>query len=225
MKEADLKQQILIENPVPDNLDQLKNLYGFVHDILKDKRKQKDLEMDATFDKIRLKNTCVIDALSKLWMLVEEVHRSIKKADSPLIWIILEHILRKVLSLSQTSNYITYFRRYNILAAPNSPAQQLKEMLREEADLLQGMSEICLAKSLANTLWLHLNKKNRPLKYFLKRARKNKIPFGIPLQRYQGGFLEDSFEILLRKKDMGNRGKKYLMETTAQQWKTQWILR
>ena len=51
MKEADLKQQILIENPVPDNLDEVKKLDDFVHDILKDKRKQKDLGMIATFEK------------------------------------------------------------------------------------------------------------------------------------------------------------------------------
>ena len=53
MKEADLKQQILIENLVPDNLDEVKKLDDFVHDILKDKRKQKDLGMIATLEKIQ----------------------------------------------------------------------------------------------------------------------------------------------------------------------------
>ena len=53
MKEADLKQQILIENLVPDNLDKVKKLDDFVHDILKDKRKQKDLGMIATLEKIQ----------------------------------------------------------------------------------------------------------------------------------------------------------------------------
>ena len=47
VKEADLEQQILTENPVPDNLDQVKKLDDFVRDILKDKRKQKDLDMIA----------------------------------------------------------------------------------------------------------------------------------------------------------------------------------
>ena len=40
VKEADLKQQILTKNPVPDNLDQVKKLDDFVRDILKDKQKQ-----------------------------------------------------------------------------------------------------------------------------------------------------------------------------------------
>ena len=85
VKEADLKQQKLMENPVPDNLDQLKKFGDFIRDILKDKRKQKDLGMDGTFEKIQSKNACVMSALSKLWMLVEKA----------LIWIILGHILRK----------------------------------------------------------------------------------------------------------------------------------
>ena len=48
VKEADLEQPILTENPVPDNLDQVKKLDDFfARDILKDKRKQKDLDMIA----------------------------------------------------------------------------------------------------------------------------------------------------------------------------------
>ena len=72
VKEADLKQQILMKNPVPDNLDQVKKLDDFVRDILKDKRQQRDLEMYGTFEKIHSKNACVMSPLSKLWMLVEE---------------------------------------------------------------------------------------------------------------------------------------------------------
>ena len=39
VKDGDLKQQILMENQVPDILDQVKKLDDFVHDILKDKHK------------------------------------------------------------------------------------------------------------------------------------------------------------------------------------------
>ena len=72
VKEADLKQQILMTNVVPDNLDKVKKLEDFVRGILKDRQKQKDLDMDFTFEKIQSKNTCVISLLSELWMLVEE---------------------------------------------------------------------------------------------------------------------------------------------------------
>ena len=51
VKETDLKRQILMENLVSDNLDQVEKLDDFVRDILKDKCKQKDLDMDVTFEK------------------------------------------------------------------------------------------------------------------------------------------------------------------------------
>lgn len=51
VKEADIKQQVLVENPMPDNLEQVKKLNDFVHYILKGKYKQKDLNMDGTFEK------------------------------------------------------------------------------------------------------------------------------------------------------------------------------
>ena len=130
--------------------------------------------------------------------------------------IIRAYIEQTGLLLDQTSNYITYFRRYNILAALNCPTQQSKEMLREEADLLQQDDRNLFGKSLANTWWFQLNKKNRPLKYLLKRARKNKSPFGMALQKHRGVVMRGSIRNSSSTKDMGNRGKKYSTETTAQ---------
>ena len=84
VKEADLKQQILTENLVPDNLDQLKKLDHFVFDILKDKRKQKDMDMDSTLEKVQSKNVCVRGSLPKFWMILVEA-RGFKKSRYPLI--------------------------------------------------------------------------------------------------------------------------------------------
>ena len=63
MKEADLKQQILTENLGPDNQDQVKKLDDFVCNILKDKCKQKDLDIDSTFEKKSAKK-CLCDGPS-----------------------------------------------------------------------------------------------------------------------------------------------------------------
>ena len=67
VKEADLKQQILMTNVVPDNLDKVKKLEDFVRGILKDKQKDKLME--------------------------ETIYP--EKSRYLLIWIILEHIFRK----------------------------------------------------------------------------------------------------------------------------------
>ena len=90
-----------------------------------------------------------MSSLSKLWMLVEEARRSKEKQIPIDLDDIRVYIGKTVLLLSQTSNYITYFRRYNILAALNYPVQQSKEMLREEADLLQRHDRNLFGKKLS----------------------------------------------------------------------------
>ena len=137
VKEADLKQNILMENPIPDNLDQIKKLDDFDRDILKDKHRQKDLDIEVTFEKIQSNTACVMGPLSKLWMLVKEAPRSKEKQIPINLDNIRAYIEKTVLLLGQTSKYSIFFRSYNILATLNYPTQQSKEMFSEEAYLLQ----------------------------------------------------------------------------------------
>ena len=117
------------------------------------------------------------------------------------------YIEKTVLLLSQISKYITYFRRYNILSAPSCPAQQSKEMLKEEADLLQQHDRDLFGEKFSEHLVDSAKSKSRLSKYLLKRARKNKSHFGIRLQRDRGGVLGNSIQNLISTKDMGNQGK------------------
>ena len=115
------------------------------------------------------------------------------------------YIEKTVLLLNQISKYITYFRRYNILSAPSYPAQQSKEMLKEEADLLQQHDRDLFGEKFSEHLVDSAKSKSRLSKYLLKRARKSH--FGIPLQRDRGGVLGNSIQSLISTKDMGNQGK------------------
>ena len=184
VKEADLKKKILTENPVPDNLDQVKKLDDFVCDILKDKRTQKDLDMDSTFEKIQSKNACVMGPLSKLWMLVEEARRSKEKQIPIDLDNIRAYTEQTVLLLGQASNYITYFRRYNILAALNCPAQQSKEMLREEVDLLQWHDRNLFGKKFSEHLLASAKSKKQVIEIFAEKGKKKQSPFGMALQKH-----------------------------------------
>ena len=70
IKEVDLIKVILIKIPVPENLSLVKTLDVFVLDILKDKKKQKDLDFDNTLEKIECRNRSVMGPLSKVWTAV-----------------------------------------------------------------------------------------------------------------------------------------------------------
>ena len=140
-----------------------------------------------------------------------------KKKQIPIDLDKLEHILRKQCSCwarpvitSRILEDITFWQPST--AQSNSP----KKRWERKKISCSGMTGICLVKSLANTLWLQLNKKNKPLKYLLKRARKNRGPFGILLERLQGGFLEGSIRNYSSTKDLGNRDKKHSTKATAQ---------
>ena len=52
LKESDLKQQALLENPISDNNDQIMKWGDFVGNILKEKHKQKDNDVDVTLEKM-----------------------------------------------------------------------------------------------------------------------------------------------------------------------------
>ena len=71
VKDTDIKQQILLANPVPENLNKAQKFNEFVKDILKEKHKQNDVDQDATFERIQCKNINVMGPLSKLWLLIQ----------------------------------------------------------------------------------------------------------------------------------------------------------
>ena len=56
IKEPYLTKALLVENPVPDNINQVKTLGGFVEDILKEKGNQKDLDFENLAEKIQGRN-------------------------------------------------------------------------------------------------------------------------------------------------------------------------
>ena len=137
VKDADIKQQILLTNSVLENLNKAQKLDEFVKNILKEKHKQKDVDQDATIERIRSKNINVIGPLSKLWLLIqnalslqeEEVPIELNKAK--------EYVEQSLLLLGQVTNPMTYHRTNIILSQLSRAPQQSKEMLKEEADSFQ----------------------------------------------------------------------------------------
>ena len=56
IKETDLIKAVLITNPVPENINPVETLDDFVKDILKDKKKLKNLDFDNVLEKIQGRN-------------------------------------------------------------------------------------------------------------------------------------------------------------------------
>ena len=136
------------------------------------------------------------------------------------------YIEKTVRLLAQSSNYITYFRRYNIFAVLTCLVQQSKEMLREEAHLLQRHDRNLFGKRFSEHLVASAKpkKQKQAIEVFAEKEKKKQNHFwNTPFQRHRGGVFKgrNSYSA----KDMRKRGKKYSTETTAQQLEEAWIPR
>ena len=124
IKEADLIKAVLVKNSVPENISPVKTLDDFVKDILKDKKKQKDLDFDNVLENIQGRNRSFMGPLSKIWTAVESDRLSQEDSVEVDLKEIQEFVEQTVLLLGQASNSISYYRRfYMLLALTNSPQQ------------------------------------------------------------------------------------------------------
>ena len=138
----------------------MKTLHDFVKDILKNKKKQKDLDFDNVLEKIQGRNRSVMGPLSKIWTAVESARLSQEDSVEVDLKEIKEFVEQTVLLLGQASNSISYYRRfYMLLALTNSP-QQSKQMLREDSELLQKNDKNIFRKKFRENIW-HTSKSKK----------------------------------------------------------------
>ena len=115
----------------------------FLRDLLKEKNKNNSLAIDEVLGKIQKRTLSVMDPLSKVWLKLENA----KKSDAPPLSLdeIRSLLEQTIYLLGQTSNSISYHRRYNILSSVRSP-QEAKNMLKNKLELLQTNDENLFGK-------------------------------------------------------------------------------
>ena len=69
--EDSLKETILCQNPVPDNLDNFEELDNFLRDILNEKRRINEQNIENVLEKLQRKTVDMMGPLSKLWNILE----------------------------------------------------------------------------------------------------------------------------------------------------------
>ena len=122
IKEVDLIKVVLIKNLVPENMNPVKTMDDFVKDILKDKKKQQDLDFDNVLEKTQGRNRSDIGPSSKILTAVESARLSQKNSVEVDLKEIQEFVEQTVLLLGQSVNSISYYRRFDmLLALTNSP--------------------------------------------------------------------------------------------------------
>ena len=197
IKETDLIKAVLNKSPVPENINPVKTLDDFVKDILKDKKKQKDLDFDNVLEKIQGRNQSVIGPLSKIWTAVEPARLSQEDSVEVNLKEIQEFVEQAVLLLGQASNSISYYKRFNMLLGPTNSPQQSKQILREDSELLQKNDKNLFGKKFRENIWHTSKSKKQTLKMLSNTSRTKYKPFrhGLPQtpRRIFGGQRQQKF--------------------------------
>ena len=156
LSEKELHSNIFKENPVPDNVEQVKKLDDFAISVLKDRRgsdRNELINKDTVLDKIQLKMIDVIGHLSRLWDIVKKATVSNKQSVTALLDDMRNFIVKIALMVGQISNTITYHRRYNLLYNLMLSWNKSKKPWGRIKIYSESMMEICSKKSSEITLW------------------------------------------------------------------------
>ena len=141
--EGDLKEAILTQSPVPENMDTVKKLDDFLKDLLKERKKTNGQNLE-------YKTSDVMGPLAKLWKILEDAKQAEDEAVQISVNELLFYVEQIVLLLGQSSNAITYHRRLNVLGCIMNSQYQVKTMLKEKAALLQKHDSELFGKKFRN---------------------------------------------------------------------------
>ena len=201
IKETDPIKVVLIKNPVPENINLVKTLDDFVKCILKDKKKQKDVDFDNVLEKAQGRNLSVMGPLLKIWTAVESARLSQKDSVEVDLKEIQEFVEQTVLLLGQALNSISYYRIFDMLLALTNSPPQSKQMLREDSELLQMNNKNLFGKKFRENIWDTSKSKKQTLKMLSNASQTKWKPFrhGLPQtpRRRFGG--QQQQNLLLRK--------------------------
>ena len=169
--EDSLKEAILCQNPVPDNLDNVKKLDDFLRDILKEKRKTNEQNIENVLEKLQQKTVDMMDPLSRLWNILETAKGAEEDAVQISINDLLHYVEQTVLLLRQSSNAITYHRRLNVLGSVMNSQYQVKSMLKGKTSLLQKHDEYLFGKKFRNHIADSIKSKKQTKETFIEHKK------------------------------------------------------
>ena len=172
IQEKDVEENLLVLQPVLENVRGVKKLGDFVKPIIGQSAQQKILD--------------VLEALSRLWKGLD-----IKNAQDNTVPVPVEDHIRlfeqTVLLLGQASNSTLYIRRLRILETLIKDPKKAKNILKEKADLLEKSDQNLFGKKFRSHVVETERSIKRKLKVFLVETVAllllQKRPFGQALHR------------------------------------------
>ena len=231
--DKELKEAVLMQNPVPENIDPTKKLDDFVRSILKEKRKTgtEVINQDNVLEKVQTKIREIMGPLSRVWKIVEEARESSDRKVTISLDELQSFVEQTVIMVGQSSNTASYHRRLNILQCLTDSQSQAKEMLREKAELLQKHDINLLGKKFRKHIISSTKSKKTAIEAFSKNFKKRKYadkPFSETPRQHQGRSVKGRYAVLSTSNKTGGyqnnqqqrwqRGSGYQQNQQRSQW-------
>ena len=154
--EKDVEENLLIQQPVPENVRGVKKLDDFVKSVMG--QSAQVLNQDATMKRFQQKILDLVGHLSRLWKGLEE--NTVPVEDH------IKLIEQRVLLLGQASNSILYSRRLQILKTLIKDPKKAKNILKEKVDTLQKGDQNVFGKRFRSHVVETERSKKRTLEIF-----------------------------------------------------------
>ena len=138
ISETDIKNCILYQNPVPENIPTPANLDGYIKQLLEERRKMSVISEDKNVAKIQQKITDVLGPLSRVWLVFQEALRSNDGVCDIPMEDLNELIEQSITLLGVVNTNLTYQRRVNVLSHLMKE-NTAKQTIKEKKELLTEM--------------------------------------------------------------------------------------
>ena len=162
--EKDVEENLLVLQPVPENVRGVKKLDDIVKSIMG--QSAQILNQDATMEKFQQEILDVLGPLSRLWKGLEDIKNA---PDDTVLVPVEDHVKlvkQTVLLLVQVSNWILYSRRLQKLKTLIKDPKKAKNILKEKTDLLQKGNQNLFGKKFKSHVVEAERSKKRTLEVF-----------------------------------------------------------
>lgn len=140
--DKDMKEKILLEDPVPLNMKTVPDLDGYMKQLLIDHHKHNTLHIEKVLKGIQEKCMYVFGPISRLWDLTEKEKEQLDANDESAIQnfgYIIGLIEKTVMLESQTYQRLMYHRRHNVLSTLIDNGSKVNELLKNNAEILNAL--------------------------------------------------------------------------------------
>ena len=175
VQEKSLKDSVLLENPVPTNVTELRKLDGYFKELLEEKNRRKELSLDTNFEKLQSKTRSIMGPLSKLWFRLEEALADEGEKVKLDLTELSQFVEQSVMLTGQAFNAVTYQRRLNVLSAVMDKHKS-KNMIKDHATDLEKPNTFLFGESFRKTLKDTAKAKKESKEVFHEKYH-NKRPF------------------------------------------------